>query len=292
MSPDPGDRVGAVIEWAASMGLVTSARVLRRATRDFVALPEAKLLVRIAPARAANLARAARETAAGCLLADASVPAERPAPGHRQPLRIGGAVATVWELVPRTTEQVTPAQLGALARRLHDATADLARRPGTARLDPFGAIHTALGDARRGGALGIDRRRGGACRAPIPVCGDGGAGGSAGLGDRARRPARRQHGGERRRPGAVGSGALVAARVPTTSLPVRSRPALRRHRRGFEALLSDDGDDPRRWRGFETFCQVYELWVTAWALGQTQLRLGRRRRRACRNARRPRWQLW
>jgi hypothetical protein len=61
---------------------------------------------------------------------------------------------------------------------------------------------------------------------------------------------------------------------------------------GFEALLSDDGDDPRRWPGFETFCQVYELWVTAWALGQTQLRLGRRRRRACRNARRPRWQLW
>jgi aminoglycoside phosphotransferase (APT) family kinase protein len=259
-----------VIEWAASMGLVTSARVLRRATRDFVALPEAKLLVRIAPARAANLARAARETAAGCLLADAAVPAERLAPGHRQPLRIGGAVATVWELVPRTTEQVTPAQLGALARRLHDATADLARRPGTARLDPFGAIHTALGDARRGGAPSAS---------------------IAAVAERAGHLSRCVGTAAREDPlgWAIVHGDLHAANtVPSVEGPVlvdlelagsgprsydlaATAVAVRRYGApagDFEALLDGYGDDPRSWAGFETFCRVYELWVTAWALGQ------------------------
>ena len=28
------------------------------------------------------------------------------------------------------------------------------------------------------------------------------------------------------------------------------------------------GADPRRWSGFDELCQVYELWVTAWALSQ------------------------
>ncbi len=33
-------------------------------------------------------------------------------------------------------------------------------------------------------------------------------------------------------------------------------------------LVDGYGDDPRGWAGFETLCQVYEVWVTAWALSQ------------------------
>lgn len=36
----------------------------------------------------------------------------------------------------------------------------------------------------------------------------------------------------------------------------------------LETLVGGYGDDPRRWTGFEAFCRMYELWVTAWALSQ------------------------
>ena len=36
----------------------------------------------------------------------------------------------------------------------------------------------------------------------------------------------------------------------------------------IDSLVGGYGDDPRGWAGFETFCQVYELWATAWALSQ------------------------
>lgn len=260
----------AVIRWAASSGLDTSALVLRRATRAVVALPEANLVVRVGSARPADLARATREIAAGRLLAEAAVPAERLAPGHPQPLRLGAAVATVWELLGRTTAEVAPRQLGTLARRLHDATADVARRPATPRFDPFGAIRTALGDARRGGAPGDSISE---------------------VARRAERLAAAWPAAAREDPlgWAVVHGDLHAANtVATADGPVlvdlelcgagpRSYDlapgavAVRRYGApagGFEALLDGYGDDPRRWPGFETFCQVYELWVTAWALGQ------------------------
>ncbi|MDZ4827148.1 MAG: hypothetical protein SGJ13_11905 [Actinomycetota bacterium] len=70
-----------------------------------VALPEAQLVVRIAAARTANVLSATREVAAGRLLAQAGVQAERLATVGPQP------------------------QIGASARRLHDATVDAARHP-------------------------------------------------------------------------------------------------------------------------------------------------------------------
>lgn len=169
--PEPPDRVEVVIRWAASMGLDTNALVLRRATREVVALPEPQFVVRIAAARAANVLSATREVAAGRLLAQAGVPAERLAPVGPQPLRLGAAVATVWGLVPHTARRASPAQIGVLARRLHDATVGVARRYGAPASD-------------------------------------------------------------------------------------------------VESLVDGYGDDPRGWVGFETCCQVYELWATAWALSQ------------------------
>lgn len=38
--------------------------------------------------------------------------------------------------------------------------------------------------------------------------------------------------------------------------------------RDVDSLVDGYGEDPRGWAGFETFCQVYELWAAAWALSQ------------------------
>ncbi len=35
----------------------------------------------------------------------------------------------------------------------------------------------------------------------------------------------------------------------------------------LDAFLDAFGADPRHWSGFATFVSVYELWVTAWAVG-------------------------
>ena len=36
---------------------------------------------------------------------------------------------------------------------------------------------------------------------------------------------------------------------------------------GLDSFMVGFGEDPRRWAGFATFVAVYELWVTAWAIG-------------------------
>ena len=268
--PEPPDRVEVVIRWAASMGLDTNALVLRRATREVVALPEAQLVVRIAAARAANVVSATREVAAGRLLAQAGVPAERLAPVGLQPLRLGAAVATVWGLVPRTGPSASPAQIGVLARRLHDATEGVARHASAHIFDPLGAIRAALGEARRRGA-------------PTGAIGE--------VATRALRLKAAWASAVREDPlgCALVHGDLHAGNtMPAADGPVlvdlelcgigpRSydlAPAAVAARRygapasDVDSLVDGYGDDPRGWAGFETFCQVYELWATAWALSQ------------------------
>lgn len=269
--PEPPDRVEVVIRWAASMGLDTNARVLRRATREVVALPEAQLVVRVAAARAANVLSATREVAAGCLLARAGVPAERLAAVGSQPLRLGAAVATVWGLVPHTGPSASPAQVGVLARRLHDATEGVARHPSAPIFDPLGAIRAALREARRRGAP------------------------TGAIGEVATRALRLQAAWTAAAQGDPLGCALVHGdlhadnTVPAADGPVlvdlehcgigpRSydlAPAAVAARRygapasDVDLLVDGYGDDPRGWVGFETFCQVYELWATAWALSQS-----------------------
>ena len=208
--------------------------------------------------------------AAALLLAQAGVPAERLAPIGSQPLRLGAAVATVWGLVPHTAQRASPAQIGALARQLHDATEGVARHPSAHIFDPIGAIRAALGEARR-------------CDAPTGAIGE--------VATRALRLKAAWASAAREDPlgCALVHGDLHAGNtMPAAGGPVlvdlelcgtgpRSydlAPAAVAARRygapasDVDLLVDGYGDDPRSWVGFETFCQVYELWATAWALSQ------------------------
>lgn len=268
--PEPPDRVDLVIRWAASMGLGTSALVLRRATREVVALPEAQLIVRVAAARAANVSTATREVAAGRLLAQAGVPAARLAPVGPQPLRIGAAVATVWELVPETAPPASPRQIGVLARLLHDATEGVASLPSARRFDPIGAIRAALGEARRRnaptGAIGEVATRALRLEAAWAVAArEDPLGWAIVHGD--------LHAGNTVS-GAEGPVLVDLELCGTGPRSYDLAPAAVAARRygapasDVDSLVDGYGDDPRGWVGFETFCQVYELWATAWALSQ------------------------
>jgi aminoglycoside phosphotransferase (APT) family kinase protein len=94
------------------------ARLLRFTNNAVYALAQAPVVVRIVGSRALAH-RAFKVVAVARHLQLHGVPATRLYPGVRQPIVLGGQVATAWWRVPETKSRPTPADLAALLRQVH-----------------------------------------------------------------------------------------------------------------------------------------------------------------------------
>ncbi len=121
---------------AATFGLdPEGAEVVRAATRHVVRFPASQVRTFAVPGGSTG---PRQEAAIAALLADAGVPATRRLAG---PAPIDGWMVTAWREIPGVDPEappVEPAVLGALAARLHRATAGLDPR-GVVGCDPVGA---------------------------------------------------------------------------------------------------------------------------------------------------------
>jgi len=243
-----------------------------RVVRDGLSLlvRRGSVLARVRPE--AERAVAAREVAVARALARAGVPAvalvegaaERPGVGlgDGPPWSVEGCSVSAWAWVD-AAGAATPSQLGALA-------ATLARRaatgPALAAFDPFAAIAAAVAPFPADDPqASFVRDRAAALAATWPEVVAADPGGVALV-----------HGDLHVDNVIVGpDGPLLAdlelAGVGPSSYDVA--PAVVAVARygapaaSLEAFLAAYGRDPRSWPGFATCVDVYELWVTAWAVG-------------------------
>lgn len=207
---------------------------------------------------------AAREVAVARLLAHAGVPSTPLVEPEAQPWRIDGSVVTAWRWVD-AVDEAGPTALGALAGELRRRTAG-ASALDVPRFDPIAAIgsvvsHLPADDDQAGAVLALARELGPRW---LGVADADPAGITVVHGDLHR------------------DNVVVAADGPLlTDLELAGSgppsydvaPAVVAVERygadpaTLDAFLVALGDDPRGWDGFATCVAVYELWVTAWAVG-------------------------
>jgi len=136
--------LAAVTFAAARLGLdPADATVVRRGTAVLVELPGARALARVDD----GAGRAERQVRVAAALAAAGIPAVRLVGDGEQPVSVHGLDVTCWHLEDLGGPTVTPAMLGRLARRLHDATGLESARRGVPAFDPFAAIAEQLSAA-------------------------------------------------------------------------------------------------------------------------------------------------
>lgn len=218
------------------------------------------VLVRVRPAAHAGVAH--REVAIAVALAEAEVPVTELVAATDQPWLVGDQVVTAWRW-SEGGSPVTDADLGALAGVLRDRTGAVA---GT--IPPFDPIESVLlavadhpGDDDDAGF--VRRRAADLAGRWADAATDAGA-------------LVVVHGDLHRDNVVAGpQGPLLTDLELSGSGPVGydvARAVVGVERYGDPASSLDDflaayGDDPRGTAGFETFVAVYELWVTAWAVG-------------------------
>ncbi|MCU1350900.1 MAG: aminoglycoside phosphotransferase, partial [Acidimicrobiales bacterium] len=191
--------------------------------------------------------------------------------GDGQPFLTPGAVVTTWRWLRVAPDPATPAELGALARTLRERTSP--PPTGLRAFDPFAAIAAALGahDASAGeleGAAADARWLAGRATDLQAAWADVVATDPAGSAV--------VHGDLHRDNVLVGpSGPLLSdLELSGTGPPsydlAPAAVAVTRYGADpadLEVLLAAAGLDPRGWSGWATCVAVYELWVTAWAVG-------------------------
>jgi aminoglycoside phosphotransferase (APT) family kinase protein len=271
-APPPGrDEIGlaVVVEVATALDLdVVGARVTRSATSVLVELPHERLIARLDDAFDVGVAE--RQVAVARVLADRDVPAVRlagPTPAS-QPVRTAVGGITFWHLEEVIDDPVRPAEIGALAQRLHDTFRD-APPAGLPPLDPLVAIADQLHRARR--SLDADDRalddlkevaRRLATQWPDAASADP-AGQTLVHGDL------HAHNVLSTTRGPVLADLELAGVGPASYDLVPQVVAVRRYGRPFEeyeAFADAYGWDVREWAGSEVLAEVYELWVTMWAV--------------------------
>lgn len=109
--------------------------VVRAGTAVLLAAPAEGVLVRVDDR--VGRARAVRHLTVGRALARLGVPAVRPLAGLDAPLDVEGSAVTLWELERLVRGDVTAAEVGYLAGRLHRATAEGVGWDGLAVIDPL-----------------------------------------------------------------------------------------------------------------------------------------------------------
>lgn len=239
------------------------AGVWRAGSAVLVGLPAASVLGRVDdPARSGA---AARQVAAARLLRRRGVPVVHLVGPDEQPVPTDAGPVTMWVWEASTGGPADAAVLGALARRLHDATRG---EQGLRPYRPLDAVAEELGRARAApGAIRADLDLLAAVateladRWPDPV--DDPLGTAVVHGD--------LHTGN---VVVTGRGPVLAdlelAGVGPVSADVAPQVvAVRRYgapAADLERFLAAYGADPTDWPGFEVLVEGYELWVTAWAV--------------------------
>jgi hypothetical protein len=256
-----------VAEVARGAGLaVAGAGVWRAGSAVLVGLPAVPALARVdEPSRSAD---ATRQVAVARALVEAGVPAVGVVGPAPQPVGTPVGPVTIWRWEPPTGPSVGPQEMGLVARLLHDRTR---AQPGAdvPRHDPLATVAVELD---RAGAAGLtspadlDLLRGVVHQlaAAWPDPADDPLGAAVVHGDLHRAnvvPGRR---------GPVLADLELAGWGPASADVAPQVAAVRRYGAdpaGLEEFLAAYGADPRGWDGLEVLVEAYELWVTAWAVG-------------------------
>jgi hypothetical protein len=145
--------MAAVTQAATALGLngCGGLEVVRVGTSVLVASPDAQVMFRVDDQVPG--ARVERQVLVARLLQRYDVPAVQLAGGRRQPVQVGDPAVTVsaWQLEELTDQPVAPAEIGGLARRLHDIPAADAEQFGVQPFEPLIAITEQLAIAARRG---------------------------------------------------------------------------------------------------------------------------------------------
>jgi aminoglycoside phosphotransferase (APT) family kinase protein len=221
-----------------------------------------EVLVRVRP-RAAE-PTAAREVEVAGVLAEAGVPALALVEPSGQPWVEGNWVLTAWRWHD-TIGAATPEDLGTLACLLHERTAGTFAYD-VARFDPLAAIRNAVSSLPIGDEQGdFVRRRAQELSSEWAAVADRDPTGTSVVhgdlhADNVLSTAEGPLLADLELAGAGPAAYDVAPAVVATERYGAPDSDLDR-------FLSARGDDPRTWSGFATCLAVYELWVTAWAVG-------------------------
>jgi aminoglycoside phosphotransferase (APT) family kinase protein len=207
---------------------------------------------------------ALREVEVARALAEAGVPTVPLVAGRGQPWVEGGCVLTAW----RWSETIGPAtstDLGSLAGQLRSRTAGTHVHD-VPRFDPLTAIRNAVAATPVGDEQGdFVRRRAQELSAEWAAVADRDPAGTAIVhGD--------LHGDNvlLTDDGPLLTDLELAGAGPTSYDTAPAVVAVERYGADpatLDAFLAAQGHDPRSWAGFATCLAVYELWVTAWAVG-------------------------
>ncbi len=207
---------------------------------------------------------AAREVAVGLALADADVPVTALVAPAGQPWVIGGSVVTAWSW-SAATGSADPAELGALARLLAERTSGGPAHE-VPRFDPLTAVrraveHVPVGDDQ---ADAIRRLAHGLGPAWAAAADSDPAGAAIVHGDLHRDNVVVTDGGP------LLTDLELAGSGPPSYDAAPAVVAVDRYGddpSALDAFFTALGRDPRGWEGFGACVAVYELWVTAWAVG-------------------------
>lgn len=207
---------------------------------------------------------AAREVEVARVLAEAEVPCAALVVGQKQPWVVEGCAVTAWAWVD-TLGPASPADLGLLARDLRERTAGTYSYD-VPRLDPLTAIRNAVAAVPLGDEQG-DFVRGRAHELTSAW---------AAVADRDPAGTAIVHGDLhtdnvlRSAAGPLLTDLELAGAGPCAYDTAPAVVAVERYGEPESTLhefLDAQEHDPRGWDGFETCLSVYELWVTAWAVG-------------------------
>lgn len=207
---------------------------------------------------------AAREVEVARALAAAEVPTVALVVGQKQPWVVEGCAVTAWSWVD-TVGPASPADLGVLARDLRERTAGTYSYD-VPRFDPLTAIRNAVAAVPLGDDQGdFIRARAHELTAAWAQVADRDPAGTAIV-----------HGDLhtdnvlRSAAGPLLTDLELAGAGPSAYDTAPAVVAVERYGQPEETLqefLEAQEHDPRTWAGFATCLAVYELWVTAWAVG-------------------------
>lgn len=219
------------------------------------------VLVRVRPE--ADAAVAEREVHLATALAEAGVPVTELVTPADQPFHEGGSVITAWRWA-EGTGSVDAAELGLVARRLRERTADVALTVPV--FDPIEAVLSVVDH------LPHDDPEADFVRSRAESL--AGAWADAAMADPLGRAVVHGDLHEGNVVPAPGGALLtdleLAGAGPSSYDAAPAVVAVDRYGAAtteLDAFLQTFGADPRHWSGFATFVSVYELWVTAWAVG-------------------------
>ncbi len=221
-----------------------------------------QVLVRVRPRALEPMA--AREVEVAAALAEAGVATVAQVAPRGQPWVEDGCVVTAWRW-EETVGEATPEDLGGLAGALRERTVGTYAHD-VARFDPLAAIRNAVAAIPIGDEQGdFVRRRAQELTFDWGRFADRDPGGTAIVhGDLHRDNVLvTTHGSLLSDLELAGAGPAAYDTAPAVVMVERygAPPST------LERFLAAQGRDPRDWPGFATCLAVYELWVTAWAVG-------------------------